>query len=298
MSKKKEDFYSVLGLDKNASETDIKKAYRKLALKWHPDKNPDNAKEAKEKFQIISEAYDVLSHKEKREIYDKYGHKGQDPNYGVNANQGGPNFADFDFPDMGGFGFSRSGTRGGGFEDFTFQRAEEIFKNFFSGAKGGGFFDDDDDDFGVFGGFGRGRSNMEMGGHNQKQKKKVKKSRTTMDPFGDDDFFGGFGGMGFGGMGFGRGLTSGFGDMDMDMDMGMGMGMGMGGGGFGGTSTSISTSTIIRNGQKVTVTKKTVTNADGTSHTEVQEKIMDNQGNNHSKKYISSGDGSNRRLKN
>ena len=75
MSKKKEDFYSVLGLDKNASETDIKKAYKQLALKTHPDKNIDNVKEAGEKFQIIKEAYDVLSNKEKREIYDKYGHK-------------------------------------------------------------------------------------------------------------------------------------------------------------------------------------------------------------------------------
>merc|ERR1712076_161339 len=134
MSKIKEDFYKTLGLDKNASETDIKKAYRKLALKWHPDKNPDNKEVAEEKFKQIAEAYDVLSHKEKRDIYDKYGHKGLDPNYGVNANQGGGgrNFANFDFPDMGGFGFSRSGTRGSrGFQDFTFSRAEEIFKNFF-----------------------------------------------------------------------------------------------------------------------------------------------------------------------
>ena len=69
-------------------ETEIKKAYRKLALKWHPDKNPDNKEAAEEKFKQIAEAYDVLSHKEKRDIYDKYGHKGLDPNYFVNANQG------------------------------------------------------------------------------------------------------------------------------------------------------------------------------------------------------------------
>ena len=138
MSKTKEDYYKTLGIDKKATETQVKKAYRKLALKWHPDKNPDNKEEAEEMFKKIAEAYDVLSHKEKRDIYDKYGHKGLDPNYGVNTNKGGGgmDFADFDFSDMGGFGFGKSGSMGGGFEDFTFSRAEEIFKNFFSSSNG------------------------------------------------------------------------------------------------------------------------------------------------------------------
>jgi len=64
------NYYEILGISKNASEDDIKKAYRKLAIKWHPDKNPKNKKESEEKFKIISEAYSILSDKEQRIIYD------------------------------------------------------------------------------------------------------------------------------------------------------------------------------------------------------------------------------------
>lgn len=67
-----EDYYQVLGVDKKASADDIKKAYRKLALKWHPDRNPNN-KAAEEKFKKISEAYAVLSDTEKRQQYDQFG---------------------------------------------------------------------------------------------------------------------------------------------------------------------------------------------------------------------------------
>ena len=70
-----EDYYKILGVDKKAGADDIKKAYRKLALKWHPDKNPNN-KSAEEKFKKISEAYAVLSDKEKRRQYDDYGSAG------------------------------------------------------------------------------------------------------------------------------------------------------------------------------------------------------------------------------
>ncbi|ERN05234.1 hypothetical protein AMTR_s00007p00081170 [Amborella trichopoda] len=70
------DYYKTLRVDKNAKEEDLKKAYRSLAMKWHPDKNPNNKKEAEAKFKEISEAYEVLSDPQKRVIYDQYGEEG------------------------------------------------------------------------------------------------------------------------------------------------------------------------------------------------------------------------------
>ena len=101
----KRDYYEVLGVSRDASEDEIKKAYRKLAMKYHPDKNPDN-KEAEEKFKEASEAYEVLSDKEKRQLYDQYGHEGIDQQFG----NGGFSWNDFshfdDISDLFGGGFS------------------------------------------------------------------------------------------------------------------------------------------------------------------------------------------------
>src|SRR5580693_7926534 len=75
MSASKRDYYEVLGLSRNADDGDIKKAYRKMAMEYHPDRNPGN-REAEEKFKEAAEAYQVLSDGEKRQLYDRYGHEG------------------------------------------------------------------------------------------------------------------------------------------------------------------------------------------------------------------------------
>lgn len=109
----KRDYYEVLGVDKNANDAEIKKAYRNLAKKYHPDLNPDN-KEAEKKFKEVNEAYEVLSDSEKKARYDQFGHAGVDPNFGAGGAGGGSPF-------------------GGGFGDFG-----DIFSDLFGGAFGGG----------------------------------------------------------------------------------------------------------------------------------------------------------------
>lgn len=113
MAENKRDYYEVLGVKKDASPEEIKKAYRKSAMKYHPDRNPGN-KEAEEKFKEMGEAYEVLSDETKRQRYDQFGFAGVDPNFGAGA--GGPGYG-------GGFG---------GFGDFG--DLGDIFGEFFGGG--------------------------------------------------------------------------------------------------------------------------------------------------------------------
>ena len=109
MAEQKRDYYEVLGVSRGASEDEIKKAYKKMARKYHPDLNPGD-KTAEEKFKEVNEAYEVLSDADKKARYDQYGHAGVDPNFGAGGFDGS-----FDFGDLG-----------------------DIFGSFFGGGFGGG----------------------------------------------------------------------------------------------------------------------------------------------------------------
>jgi molecular chaperone DnaJ len=111
----KRDYYEVLGVAKSATADEIKSAYRKLAMKYHPDRNPDNP-EAKEKFTEISEAYEVLSNQEKRQRYDQFGHQGV--NFGPGGFDFGRDFSHFQDVDLNDILSSFFGGGGGGFSSF------------------------------------------------------------------------------------------------------------------------------------------------------------------------------------
>lgn len=160
------DYYKLLGVNRDADEETIRKAYRKLALKWHPDRHQDNKEQAQKQFKAISEAYEVLSDKNKRAIYDQFGEEGLKngapppgaEGFGGEARFPGGSF--FNFASSGGgrggragFGGNSGFFGGGASGGFRPTNAEDIFRQFFGGAGGDPFasfgdFDDDDDDGG------------------------------------------------------------------------------------------------------------------------------------------------------
>ncbi|KAL4424051.1 hypothetical protein ABPG75_001352 [Micractinium tetrahymenae] len=233
------DFYAILGVKKDATEEELKKAYRKLALKWHPDRNRDKVEEATEKFKEVSEAYDVLSDAQKREIYDAYGEEGLKGGAPPPGAAEGAGFAGF--PGGGG------GGGGGG----AYHVDDETARRIFEGLFGSGMF-------GGMGGMGGGMGSGGAGGGGPRvrvfqsgQRKRRRGPEDGERPGGSGGGAGGprftrfrsagnYGGMGGGGMGgmFGgdeeeEGLGGMFGGMG-GMPGGMGGGMGgMPGGGYG-----------------------------------------------------------------
>lgn len=170
---KSDDYYKILGVDRSASDADIAKAYKKLALKYHPDKNPDDKEKAEENFKIITQAYEVLHDAQKRKTYDQFGKDA------LKGGGGGP---------------------GGG---VSFQQADQIFKAFFGDNDPFSmFFGDDDRPSGGLGGrpkvMFRGPGGMGMPGG------------SGMNAFDLGGLMGGMGGMGgFPGMpGMGKGMPS------------------------------------------------------------------------------------------
>ena len=120
MAEQKRDYYEVLGVSKTATDEELKKAFRKLAKQYHPDANPNNKEEAEAKFKEVNEAYEVLSDKQKRNMYDQFGHSG-------------PNGYSNDFSGFSGFdGFSGSA----GFNGVDFD-LNDIFSSFFGGGATG-----------------------------------------------------------------------------------------------------------------------------------------------------------------
>ncbi len=146
----KRDYYEVLGVNKSATDEEIKKAYRKLAKKYHPDMNKDNPK-AEELFKEVTEAYEVLSDKEKRKLYDQFGHAAFDEGagqggayssggFGGTGGFGGFGSSGFGGKGFGGFGnggFHFNGNSGDGYQEYyyTGDNLDDIFDGFFGGSR-------------------------------------------------------------------------------------------------------------------------------------------------------------------
>lgn len=132
MAAGKSDYYDLLGISKGASADEIKKAYRKQALEWHPDRHKDNKEAAEKRFKEINEAYQVLSDENKRKTYDQFGHAAFSPGGGMPG--GGNPFAGSGNPFGAGGPFTYTYTQGGGGQAFDFGDPFEIFEQFFGGG--------------------------------------------------------------------------------------------------------------------------------------------------------------------
>lgn len=186
----KRDYYEVLGVSRNADAAAIKKAYRKLAKKYHPDSNEGNAAAA-EKFKEVNEAYDILSDEKKRKMYDQFGHAAFEEGGGNYSNAQGNPFEGFGGAQGNPFGggFHGSYSDGNGYHEYHFENGEDmddILKNIFGG------------------GFGKGKSARGFGG-----------SGFHSSGFGES----GFGGFGSQGSGFGGSYSAKGEDLHVDVDV-------------------------------------------------------------------------------
>ena len=194
----KRDYYEVLGINRSADKDTIKKAYRKMAKKYHPDSNAGNA-DAEEKFKEVTEAYNVLSDPEKKKLYDQFGHAAFEEGAG---SAGGFNGSGFGGAGFGGFGKGQSGayrSPDGSYQEFHFEGGDmdDILKNLFGGGFGGGSTSGKTGSAHGFGGSGFGSGSFRGGFHSR-------------NGFTDGFSGAGFDGTGYGG-GFGGSYSSGFG---------------------------------------------------------------------------------------
>lgn len=237
-NEEKEDYYKTLGVAKDADVKEIKTAYRKLAVKWHPDKNLDNKEEAEEMFKKITEAYEVLSDKDKRAEYDAVGSGSPFGAHGFSMPHGFP-------------GFHTSFKRP---TNFTFKHADEIFRSAFDGMDPFSMFDDD-----FFGGaFTRGHHAHRHThfGHDIHNQMHAHNRAHNMFPSG----FGGFDQVFEHSSSHGANLAP------------------PRQGGVMGRSSSISTTTSVINGRRYTKTETITTNPDGTITRSVTESHGDGAG--------------------
>ena len=260
-------YYSLLGVPTDASPADIKKAYKSLAVKWHPDKNPQNPEAATEKFKQVAEAYEILGDEEKRREYDLNG-----------------NFSE---------SFSRSSSGGQNrFHDHdeAIRRAHEMFNAFFSSSSFGAFFDDDPFMNARPGGNNRNSNNTNSRSSRQYNdpfdsdfhsinRRNPFGSSFFSDPFSNDPFFSnsGISRMGTDGGGMSSSFSSSFSSSSFSSS------------GGGGTSRSESTTTTVTpDGRRVTRREITIVHPDGRRETTVNEDIGEATSNNRIGGYSSS----------